>query len=89
MGIQVVPQAEGPPEEAYSKWRGEAWRRLHISRHTSHGGTQMGYSSRGGGQSIPWSLQSGSTTWRELAERLPYTYSKALSYNSGDKTLLL
>ena len=71
-------------------WRGEAWRRHHVSRHTSHGGTRIGYSSGGGGQSIPWSLlASGSTTWGELAERLPYMYSEVSGGNSGDKTLLL
>ena len=33
--------------------------------------------------------QSGSTTWGELAERLPYKYSEVSGGNSGDKTLLL
>ena len=33
--------------------------------------------------------QSGSTTWGELAERLPYMYSEVSGGSSGDKTLLL
>ena len=37
-------------------WRGEAWRRCHVSRHTSHEGTRIGYSPGRGGHSIPWSL---------------------------------
>ena len=37
-------------------WRGEAWKRHHISRHTSHGSTQISYSSRGVGHSISLGL---------------------------------
>ena len=33
--------------------------------------------------------QSGSMTWGELAERLPYMYSEVSGDNSGNKTLLL
>ena len=36
------------------KWK--SWRRCHVSRHTSYGGTRSGNSSSGGGHSIPWSL---------------------------------
>ena len=48
------PQRRHAPNGEF--WRGEALRRCHISRHTSHGGNRSGHSFSGGGHSIPWSL---------------------------------
>ena len=35
---------------------GDPWRRWHVSRHTSPGGTQSSHSTGGGGRPISWSL---------------------------------